>query len=470
MNRRSFIQSMGLITGGAFISLQSNAYAKLKRDKIIRGTVTDGRRGVANVVISDGYSVVVTDAKGNYTIATDDKATNVFMSTPAGYEFRTDYNLSKQHETLGSRNTYDFNLKALKKNDNKHSFIIWADPQVKTKKDVKQMMETTVPDVKQLLQSMGPDALVHGISVGDIVWDNHALFADYNQAVAEMGIPFFQALGNHDMDYRLGDDETSDKTFKEIYGPTYYSFNRGKAHYVVLDDVRYLGSERLYDGYISENQLSWLAQDLKYVAKDQLVVISVHIPVHNSVKNNAALYALLADYKNVHIMSGHTHYNLNNITHGIYEHNHGTVCGAWWTGPICGDGTPRGYGVYEVDGNRINWYYKSTGFDKTKQVSVFVEELTNQKRVIANVWNWDPEWKVEYFLDDKPMGMLEQQKGFDPLAVQLYKGDTMPVTRSFAEPKKMDHLFMAHFKPSVKSIKVIATDRFGEKYTVTLNA
>nr|WP_121269404.1 calcineurin-like phosphoesterase family protein [Pedobacter schmidteae] len=470
MNRRSFIQSIGLITGGAFISLQSNAFSGLKRDKTIKGTVTDGKKGLANVVISDGYSVVLTDAKGNYSLTTDDRATNIFMSTPAGYEFKTDYNVSRQHEALGSRNEYNFKLKALKRNDSKHNFIIWADPQVKNKKDVKQMMDTAVPDVQQLVKSMGADALIHGICVGDIVWDNHALFPDYNEAVAQMGIPFFQALGNHDMDYRQGGDETSDKTFKEVYGPTYYSFNRGKAHYVVLDDVRYLGSEREYDGYITENQLAWLAKDLKYVAKDQLLIINLHIPVHNAVKNNAGLYALLEGYKNVHIMSGHTHYNLNKITNNLYEHNHGTVCGAWWTGPICEDGTPRGYGVYEVNGTDLKWYYKSTGFEKSKQISVYVEQLNNQKRIIANVWNWDPEWKVEYFLDDKAMGALEQQKGYDPLAVQLYKGDKMPVTRSFAEPRKMDHLFMAHFSPSVKSVKVVATDRFGEKYTVIADA
>ena len=471
MNRRSFIQSLGLITGGAFISLQTDAFSGLKRDKQIKGRVTDGKRGIANVVISDGYSVVLTDAKGNYTINTDDKATNVFMSTPAGYEFKTDYSISRQYETLGSRNQYDFKLQALKKNDTKHSFIVWADPQVKTKKDVKQMMDTSVSDVQQLVKSMGPDALVHGICVGDIVWDNLPLFPDYNQAVADMGIPFFQALGNHDMDYRMGGDETSDKTFKEVFGPTYYSFNRGNAHYVVLDDVRYLGTERNYDGYIVENQLEWLAKDLKYVAKDQLLIINAHIPIHNSVKNNAALYTLLERYTNVHIMTGHTHYNLNKvINENIYEHNHGTVCGAWWTGPICGDGTPRGYGVYEVDGTNLKWYYKSTGFDQTKQFNLFVEPLTNQKRAIANVWNWDPQWKVEYFLDDKAMGIMEQQKGFDPLAVQLYKGDKLPVTRSFAEPKKTDHLFMAHFAPEVKIVKVIVTDRFGEKYTIIVNA
>ena len=468
MNRRSFLQSVGFITGSAFISLKAGALTNLERAATISGRVTSSGNGIANVAISDGFSVVLTDRKGNYSLATDKNATNVFMSTPSGYEFKNDYNIARQYETLGNRNQYDFELTRLTKNDSKHHFLIWADPQVKNKKDVKQMMETAVPDVQELIASLGPDALVHGVGVGDLVWDNHALFPDYNRAVAQMNIPFFQALGNHDMDYRMGGDETSDKTFKEIYGPTYYSFNRGKAHYVVLDDVRYLGEERNYDGYISEAQLAWLEKDLKLVDKNHLLIICLHIPVHNGVKNNTALYALLEGYKNVHIMSGHTHYNVNNITNGIYEHNHGAVCGAWWTGPVCSDGTPRGYGVYEVDGNQLKWYYKSTGHKKEHQLSVFVDTLTNQKRLIANVWNWDPEWKVTYELDGKRMGDLAQTDGFDPLSVELYKGDKLPATRAFAEPHRTDHLFMAHFSPSVQKVKVIATDRFGEKFEAEL--
>ncbi len=470
MNRRSFIQKFGLITGAAFISIQTQAFDGLVRDKVIKGTVRAGKKGLANVVISDGYAVVCTDARGNYSIKVHDQATNLFMSTPAGYAFKTSAQIARQYEQLGSRNHYDFDLEPLSRNDDKHHFIIWADPQVKNKKDVAQMMETAVPDVQALVKSMGQDVLIHGICVGDIVWDNHALFEDYNRAVDLMGIPFFQALGNHDMDYRKGGDETSDVTFKEFYGPSYYSFNRGKAHYVVLDDVRYLGTERNYDGYISEAQLSWLEKDLQHVAKDQLVVINLHIPVHSGVKNNEALYAILKDYQNVHIMSGHTHYNKNVISNGIYEHNHGTVCGAWWTGPICEDGTPRGYGVYEVNGTELQWYYKSTGEPKEKQVNVFVEQLTGQMRLLANVWNYDPDWKVNYFIDGKEMGAMENIKGYDPLAVTLYKGDKLPASRSFAEPRKTEHLFMAHFSPGAKKVRVEATDRFGQKFTAEIQA
>jgi hypothetical protein len=60
-------------------------------------------------------------------------------------------------------------------------------------------------------------------------------------------------------------------------------------------------------------------------------------------------------------MSGHAHVNEKWEEGNIIEHNHGAVCGAWWTGPVCSEGTPAGYAVYEVNGSEISWYYKSTG-------------------------------------------------------------------------------------------------------------
>lgn len=470
MNRRSFIQKSSLLTSALFISLKSFPSSLFSVDGLVSGVVTSKGKAVAGVVISDGYNVIQTDKNGKYEIKLHELARFVWISTPSGYEFKSESNIARHYYKPDTAGKLNFDLKPLKQKDDKHNFIIWADPQVKNKKDVEQMMETSVPDTIKIIKSMDPKIPVHGITVGDIVWDNHELFVDYNAAVTKMGIPFFQALGNHDMDYRMGGDETSDKTFQEHYGPTYYSFNRGKAHYVVLDDVRYLGTERNYDGYISQQQLDWLAKDLKFVSKDALLIINLHIPVHNAVKNNADFYAVLQGFTNVHIMSGHTHYNRNVITDNIFEHNHGAVCGAWWTGPICEDGTPRGYGVYEVNGTELKWFYQPTGLDKKEQIHIYVDDLTNQKRLIANVWNWDPKWKVEYFLDEKSMGLLEQQKGYDPLSVSLYKGDTLPKGRTFPEPSKTDHLFVAHFEPSVKVVRVVATDRFGEKYEANFKA
>lgn len=464
MQRRSFIQSFGILAGGMAISLKSKAFQNLQHGSEISGKVTCNEKPVSRAIVSDGFSVVATDKKGVYKIKLTDKSEFITLSTPAGYEFKIDEeNLARQYEGLGAKNEYNFKLKSLNRNDDNHHFVIWADPQIKTKADVTQLMNTTVPDMKSLVQTLGSDVLIHGITVGDIAWDVLELFDDYSKAIEKINIPFFQCLGNHDQDYNQGGDESADKTFKSRFGPTYYSFNRGKAHYVVLDDVRYLGVDRKYDGYISQEQLNWLKKDLSFIGKDQLIIINVHIPIHNSVKNNQDFYDIIKDFNNVHVMSGHTHYNVNAIKGNVFEHNHGAVCGAWWTGGICPDGTPRGYGVYKVSGNQLSWFYKSTGHPKDKQMNIDLEPLTANNRIIVNVWNYDPEWDVSLFLDGKRV-LMEKTKGFDPESVRLYQGPDKPKPRGFAEPKRTEHLFMAHFSSPVKEIKVIATDRFGIKY------
>lgn len=266
------------------------------------------------------------------------------------------------------------------------------------------------------------------------------------------------------MDYNKGEDDRSDDTFKRNYGPSYYSFNRGQVHYVVLDDVLYLGSDRNYKGSVTRNQLEWLKKDLAFVPKDRLIVLCLHIPVHNAVDNRQALYDMLRDYK-VHIMSGHTHYNRNVISGNVYEHVHGTVCGAWWTGPVCEDGTPSGYGIYEVDGTDLKWQYKSTGKPLEYQISTQV--YTNdkgQKEVQANVWNWDPQWMVAWWANDIYQGTLNNISNFDPQTLALYLGDQLPQGRGFVEPRKTDHLFQVVVPPFSSSIRFIATDPFGRTY------
>lgn len=470
MQRRSFLTNMMWLTGGALLVKGQPATAQQPEGKNLKGKVHSKGRPLPNVVVSDGYSVVVTDQKGRYELTPHAEAIAVFISTPAGYAFENERGIARHYRMLKGlkgKKVVDFDLMPLVRNDDEHQFVIWADPQVKTAKDVEKMMAHSVPDVEKLVAAAGPGALIHGITVGDIAWDDLKVFADYDKAVEKMGIPFFQCLGNHDMDYNKGGDDTSDNTFQEFYGPTYYSFNRGHVHYVVLDDVRYLGSDRNYDGYVAEHQLEWLKKDLSFVPKDKLIILCVHIPVNHGVKNKEALFALL-DGRTVHIMSGHTHWHANVIKGNIYEHNHGTVCGAWWTGPICGDGTPCGYGVYQVKGNQLSWHYQSTGETADHQFRVFVSDFNAvQKQVKVNIWNYDPAWKTEYWVDGVSQGPLEQFEGFDPEAYATLSGPNLPKPRGFAEPKMTDHLFRAFVPNTSKEVTIVATDRFGKKYTVT---
>lgn len=469
MNRRRFLQSIAWLTGGLLLTKCKPAKALAIDGKQLTGLVLANGKGLKGVVVSDGYSVVQTDKRGRYSLSPHAEALALFVSTPAGYDFNNRDGISRHYYLLQDVNTgqdINFQLSALGKADDEHSFIIWADPQVRNARDVKKMMDESVPCVKKYLATLPPQTLIHGITVGDIAWDDLKLFEDYNKAVAQMDIPFFQCLGNHDMDYRKGGDETSDDTFQLTYGPTYYSFNRGQVHYVVMDNVRYLGKEREYDGWVQQHQLDWLQKDLEFVPKDKLVVLCVHIPVHSGTKNKEALYALLQD-RQVHIMSGHTHYNVNAISGNIFEHNHGTVCGAWWSGPICEDGTPCGYGIYKVKGTNLTWHYQSTGLPGDHQMRIYASEYSaTEKQVLANIWNADPAWKTEYWVDGVSKGALEQFEGFDPDAYRTMLGPDLPKPRTFPEPRKTKHLFRAIVPNASREIKIVATDRFGKQYSV----
>jgi hypothetical protein len=469
MQRRRFVRYVASLAGGLLIFRSLPASPGTGKPKKIKGRVLSADRGVKNVVVSDGYTVEKTDSKGKYEFELNPASQHIFISTPPGYTFLHQNGIARHYHPLqdGEIKSIDFELFPLEQNDNEHQFIIWADPQVKNDSDVQKMMNESVPDVQKFIAGAGAGALLHGITVGDIVWDEHQYYPDYDKAVAKMGIPFFQCLGNHDMDYNKGGDETSDQTFKKNYGPTYYSFNRGQVHYVVMDDVRYLGKDRQYDGHISQQQLDWLQKDLYLVPKDKLIILCVHIPIHNGIDNNKELYAVLQDRK-VHIMSGHTHYHRNVITNNIYEHNHGTVCGAWWTGPICGDGTPCGYGIYKVKGTELEWHYQSAGETADHQMKIFVENAdSTSKKVQVNIWNHDAAWKTEYWIDGDNKGSLEQFDGFDPQAYATLLGPELPKPRGFAEPRKTEHMFRATIPSTAREIKVVATDRFGKKYSAT---
>ena len=93
-----------------------------------------------------------------------------------------------------------------------------------------------------------------------------------------------------------------------------------------------------------------------------------------------------------HLISGHTHENEHVFEGGIHEHVHGAVCGAWWSGPICYDGTPNGYGIYEVRGEQITWQYKSTGYDRSYQMRVYDRgsDPSAPGELVANIWDADP--------------------------------------------------------------------------------
>lgn len=186
--------------------------------------------------------------------------------------------------------------------------------------------------------------------------------------------------------------------------------------------------------------------------------------------NREALYRLLEGYK-AHVLVGHMHELEHGDHGGMHEHVNGAVCGAWWSGPICHDGTPNGYSVYDVKGTDIRWRYKSTGHPNDYQMRLYPRgaDPAAPDEIVANVWNWGPGWTVVWYDRGERRGAMARRTGLDPLAVKLHTGDDKPQRREWVEPVPTDHLFYAAVTPGA-AVRVEATDPFGNKYFADLAA
>lgn len=483
LSRRRFLgRGLGALAGLALGVRAGGAFASVPRR--VRGQVHAGGRGIAGAGVSDGLQVVATGSDGTFELIADSTRQFVQMTVPAGYRIPVSATgTARFWEPLpasGDEASVRFELEPLERSDADHTLLLLADPQTQTTEETGWMHEQTVPDVMRTVQQLGGRE-VFGIADGDIMYDDLDLYPEYERAVARMGVPFFQVVGNHDLD-RLGTDGASTRTFCERFGPRYYSFDRGAVHYAVLDDVFWHGSG--YIGYLTDEVLSWLRSDLAMVEAGRTVVVATHIPalgsqhvrtgeasprLGNSLINRDELYRLLEPYT-AHILTGHTHENEHLFHQGIHEHIAGTVCGAWWSGPVCWDGTPGGYGVYDIRGEEVTWRYKATGHPDDHQMRVYPRgaDPAAPDEIVANVWDWDPQWTVLWYENGERRGPMARRTGLDPLSVQLHTGPDLPPHRPWVDPLPTSHLFYAPASAGAREILVEATDRFGRVHTERL--
>jgi len=496
LDRRTFLgRAATLLAGGLLLPMELRAeravldpYRPLPSllpvgDPVrVRGRVVVGGRGLARVGVSDGRRVVETDADGRFELRSDTRRPFVHCSLPAGHRIpRNESGTARFYHALrpDARGEMDalFELERLDGDDARHTLLLLPDIQTETAWEMARFHELSVPDVAGTVAAMG-DRHAFGVACGDIMFDDLSMYPEYERSVRRMGVPFFQAVGNHDLDFEGRTDEASTRTFARHFGPRYYSFDRGAVHYVVLDDVLWHGSG--YIGYLDADQLAWLEADLARVEAGRPVVVATHIPalgtgharrgegsprISGSVNNREALARLLDPFE-AHVLSGHTHENDHNWEMGLHEHVSGTVCGAWWSGPICGDGTPHGYSVYEVEGEEITWRYKSTGHPAQHQMRAYLPgaDPTAPQEVVANVWDADPDWTVVWYEDGERRGRMARRVGYDPVSLRIHPGEELPPRRTWVDPYPR-WLHYAPASPEAREIRVEATDRFGRVYT-----
>ncbi len=454
---------------------------------------------IEGVVVTDGFTTTTTDEDGLFAMSRSDEASFIYYSIPSGYEVNIEepYNVPTFFTVCTeSQSRYDFTLTPLSSSEDSFELICIGDPQVGEGADVVRFKNEIVSDI--LAYSKTVDVPCYAMTLGDIVDNVWSLYPNMVVALdpSNVGMPVFQTIGNHDHEYPTANDKASRATYESYFGPSNYSFNRGKVHIVSMDDVQHGAAYSSgYEGGFTDEQYQWLIEDLSYVDKDYMVILCVHIPFRgggasgssssvNTDKYYSEMLNELSKFEYATILAGHTHTNINwehtNNGKEIFEHVVGTACGAWWKSTVCGDGTPNGYAIMRIEGNTIKeWVYKAAQHDEDFQIRLYKSSDTftagvssgvayqfsspSSNRIVANIWNYDSKWSVKIYENDVYSGDMVKYSDRDAWVSAYHMG-----VLNWSLASSTDHLWYYTLKSSTSSVRVEATDRFGNVYTQSM--
>lgn len=523
--------------GRIYINIVEDIDFKPDAGTTVYGIVSSAGVGVENVVVSDGAEVTVTNEKGIYQLKSAKKWGYVFISVPSGYEVPSVGVLPQFHRALKNSadvvERADFKLEKVDGQDSYKIFMLGDMHLANRTGDLGQFAQFTSDLTDYMTRHKGEK--MYALTLGDMTWDrywysNSYYFPQYLNTINSQikNLQIFHTMGNHDNDFQTRSDYDAAVKYVDQICPTYYSFNIGKVHYVVMDDIdcsSYDGTEsRNYVKSLSAEQLDWLAKDLSHVAKTTPVVVAMHAQVfypttsgfkidHDQV-NTLRLFDILDGYT-VRFVTGHTH-KLFNVTpdapivdgHNFREYNSGSVCASWWWSGnltpgihIGTDGTPGGYGIWDVTGTDFQCLYKSTGWPEEYQfrsydlnnvhfsmadvplmpsdISASVKNAymqyvnaypqNNDNEVLINIWNWNSDWTLSVVDENRKTLPYTEVWAYDPLhiaalSVKRFNNAGLKLTPSFITDK-FTHFFKVKADDADTDLVITVKDEFGNEWT-----
>ena len=499
------------------------------------GLVSSEEGPVANVVVSDGTEVTVTDDKGIYELKSAKKWGYVFISVPSGYEVAAEGVFPQFYQTLkGAADVVeqkDFKLTKVDGQDRYKLFLLGDMHLANRTNDAAQFTQFTTDLNAYMAQHSGQK--MYALTLGDMTWDlywykNNYARPQYRETINRQvkNLQIYHTMGNHDNDFMTTSDYDAAVKYVDCSGPTFYSFNIGQVHYVVMDNIdcsAYDGTDsRNYVKKLSNEQLKWLAKDLAYVDKSTPLIVAMHAQIYKPTStgfafdhdsaNTEALLAALDGYE-VHFVTGHTHkvYNItpdDDVVKGrdIHEHNSGAICASWWWSGnltpgvhVSIDGAPGGYAIWDIDGTDFAWLYKSTGWPEEYQfrsydlnnVSFSMDDVPNipsnvliqlaykkyvnaypensDNEVLIKIWNWNSNWELSVV--DERGKTLEYTPvwAYDPLhiaalSVPRFNNSGITSTPSFVT-ESATNFFKVKADDADVDLTITVKDEFGHTWT-----
>lgn len=527
----------GGLAGGAGTA-SGRVFDDLNQD----GKYGPGELGVAAVSVSNGCDVVLTSSEGVYEIGLA-PGQILFVSQPAGYVVPVDeHNLPSffyLHYPDGTPTAIagtsvewlwptieptgplpdriDFPLHRLSSQEHRFTAHAFADTQARTDVDEDMLREELV---NTLLGN--PYQAEFSLTVGDVVFDNLDLYDRHKEMIGLIGIPQWTLPGNHDVNFESPNAHYANETYKKHFGPTYYSFNYGNVHVVALNNVEYAGAgernsgSQVYRGFISDDQMLWLEQDLAHVPRDRLIVIATHIPLITDASdgdpahdvtgphtdNFDQLLELLRPFENVYGLAGHDTSNSwkveINHTHGWsgqpwIAHTLAQVRGSGWTtgqrdlrgvaDAMMPDGNPNGFYLLKFNDVTLvpEFIPFPFGSDAPHRLRVVLDpglaapadgginrgSLQPGTKVVVNLFDGGRRDTVRISLDGGPPTPMRYVVRTDPFmerAFERFAG----TENAFAAPEPSLHIWEFDLPdslgPGLHSVVVTTEDEFGQEH------
>lgn len=512
--------------------------AKMEAPSSVYGRVMCGHKPLKDVVVTDGYEMTLTDQNGAYALSSEKKNALVYISIPSGYTVAKGYGAVPEffHHTkrsAGNPERCDFSL-ADDGDQTNHTVLCLGDIHLVNSgnKDIEQF-KSVVSDINGYVAAH-PDKKIYAVQLGDSTWDmfwyTGAKFKipDYLEQADAFDVGVFNTMGNHDGDMYETDDWKYASEFRKYLGPNYYSFNIGRYHYMVLDNVYTCNdgsgvSGRDYRFRLTDYEMDWIAKDLSYVDSSTPIVVMHHIPIFNANGNpsmsgdgNMTTSEYLAPFRNHNVVRylcchSHTMYNNSQVVDGktIVENNCASVCGDFWTSGKQNkevrmniDGCPSGYRILEVKGETDRLTYKAVGFDQNylfrsydrnnmlitadryvpsageyhkkaynEYVGSFYYTLSNNL-VYVYVWGMDNGWRITATENGVAKTPVEKVSQYDPLYMITSMVTQISDGKADVEGYKLNthpvycrNVYIYQCSSSTSPLTVTVTDRYGNSQT-----
>lgn len=217
------------------------------------------------------------------------------------------------------------------------------------------------------------------VATAELQWK---VYMEMHQAIRAPVEPVF---GNHDLVAVRPDDGTEplvdprsvfttkfglDRTWRVLDVEGYRIF--------LLDSVDTNDGDVFYKGGVSAEQLGWLKAELGRTNTDTPIVLATHIPflsvitqatkgaltqvkAGSMVANNREVLELFSNHNLLLVLQGHHHAEEMLRFQGTTFITGGAICGNKWKGPK--HGTSEGFGVLTLKHDRVDWDYKSYGWE-----------------------------------------------------------------------------------------------------------